>query len=177
MKWKSLSPWNSPGQNTGEGSLSLLEGIFPTQGLNPGLLQCRQIFYHLNHQGSPRILEWLAYPISSRSSQPRNQTGVSCIAGDSLPTELPGKPYFLKNWGIMCMERKAQILIMHLISNLFGGPNSIPEMPQATKTWALYLTPSSCTGYAWITSRRTLGGSDDAPARDPHPVCFLSFKG
>ena len=77
----------------------------------------------------------------------------------------------------MCMERKAQILIMHLISNLFGGPNSIPEMPQATKTSALYLTPSSYTGYAWITSRRTLGGSDDAPARDPHPVCFLSFKG
>ena len=36
------SPWNSPGQNTGGGSLSLLQGIFPTQGLNPGLLHCRQ---------------------------------------------------------------------------------------------------------------------------------------
>ena len=35
------SPWNSPGQNTGEGSLSLLQGIFPTQGLNPGLPHCR----------------------------------------------------------------------------------------------------------------------------------------
>ena len=51
------SPWNSPGQNTGMGSLSLLQGIFPTQGSNPGLLHCRQIFYHLRHQGSPRILE------------------------------------------------------------------------------------------------------------------------
>ena len=43
------SPWNSLGQNTGLGSLSLLQGIFPTQGSNPGLLQCRQILYQLNH--------------------------------------------------------------------------------------------------------------------------------
>ena len=47
-----FSPWNSPGQNTGVGSLSLLQGIFPTQGLNPGLLHCRQIFYCLSHKGS-----------------------------------------------------------------------------------------------------------------------------
>ena len=37
------SPWNSPDQNTGVGSLSLLQGIFLTQGLNPGLPHCRQI--------------------------------------------------------------------------------------------------------------------------------------
>ena len=47
------SPWNSPGQNTGVGSLSLLQGIFPTQGWNPGLLLCKQILYQLSHQGSP----------------------------------------------------------------------------------------------------------------------------
>ena len=46
------SPWNSPGQNTGVGSYSLLQGIFPTQGSNPGLPHCRQILYHLSHQGS-----------------------------------------------------------------------------------------------------------------------------
>ena len=40
------SPWNSPGQNTGVGSLCLLQGIFPTPGLNPGLLHCRRILYH-----------------------------------------------------------------------------------------------------------------------------------
>ena len=45
-------PWDSPGQNTGVGSLSLLQGIFPTQGSNPGLLHCRQILYRLSHQGS-----------------------------------------------------------------------------------------------------------------------------
>ena len=44
------SPWNSPGQNTGVGSLSLLQGIFPTQGSNPGLLPCRQILYQLSHR-------------------------------------------------------------------------------------------------------------------------------
>ena len=74
------NPWNSLGQNTGVDSLSLLQGIFPTQGSNPGLLYCRQIFYQLSHKGSPGILEWVAYSFSSRSSQPRNQTEVSCIA-------------------------------------------------------------------------------------------------
>ena len=77
-------PWNSLGQNTGVGSLFLLQGIFPTQGLNPGLSHCRQIFYQLSHKVRPRILEWSVYPFSSGSSQPRNGTGVSFIAGRSL---------------------------------------------------------------------------------------------
>ena len=47
------SPWNSSGQNTRVGSLSLLQGIFPTQGSNPGLPHCRWIPYQLSHQGSP----------------------------------------------------------------------------------------------------------------------------
>ena len=45
---------DSPGKNTGVDSLSFLQGIFPTQGLNPGLLHCRQILYQLSYQGSPR---------------------------------------------------------------------------------------------------------------------------
>ena len=52
------SPWNSLRQNTGVGSLSLLQGIFPTQGSNPGLLHCRQILYQLSHKGTPRKLKW-----------------------------------------------------------------------------------------------------------------------
>ena len=47
--------WNSLGHNTGVGSLSLLQGIFPTQGLNPGLLHCRWILYQLSHKGSPGL--------------------------------------------------------------------------------------------------------------------------
>ena len=50
------SLWNSPGQKTGVGSLSLLQGIFPTQGSNPGLPHCRWILYQLSHQRSPRKL-------------------------------------------------------------------------------------------------------------------------
>ena len=56
----------------GVGSLSLLQGIFPTQESNPGLLHCRQNLYQPSHKGSPRILEWVAYPFSGGSSQPRN---------------------------------------------------------------------------------------------------------
>ena len=51
------SPWNSPGQNTGVGSHSLLQGIFPTQGSNSGLPRCRRILYQLSHKGSPSILD------------------------------------------------------------------------------------------------------------------------
>ena len=75
------SPWNSPGQNTGVGSLFLLQGIFPTQGSNPGLLHCKLILYRLSHKRSPRILKWVAYSFSIGSSRPRNWTRISCTEG------------------------------------------------------------------------------------------------
>ena len=49
-------PWNSPGRNTEVGCHLLLQGIFQTQGSNPGLLRCRQILYHLSHQKNPKSL-------------------------------------------------------------------------------------------------------------------------
>ena len=58
------SPWNSPGQNPGVGSLSVLQRIFPTQGLNSGLLHCRQILYQLSHQGSPFLGQDPTFPVS-----------------------------------------------------------------------------------------------------------------
>ena len=63
---------DSPGKNTGVGCHALLQGIFPTQGSNPGLPHCRWSLYCLSHQGSQRILEWVAYPFFRVSSQPRN---------------------------------------------------------------------------------------------------------
>ena len=63
------------------GSLSLLQGIFLTQGSNPSLPHCRWILYQLNHQGSPRTLEWVAFPFSSGSFWPGDRTRVSCTAG------------------------------------------------------------------------------------------------
>ena len=85
----SYSPWNFPGQNTGVGSLSLLQGIFPTQGSNPDLPHCRWILHQLSHKGSPRIPKWVAYPFSRGSSQLRDRTAVSWIAGR-----------FFTNWAI-----------------------------------------------------------------------------
>ena len=64
------SPWNSLGQNTRVGSLSLPQGIFPTQRSNPGLPRCRQILYQLSHKGSPRILTWVAYPFPADLPNP-----------------------------------------------------------------------------------------------------------
>ena len=61
-------PWTvahdySPGKNTGGSSLSLLQGIFPTQRQNLGLPHCRQIFYCLNHEGSPTKIPLTAFPL------------------------------------------------------------------------------------------------------------------
>ena len=90
---------DSSGQNSGVGSLSLLQEVFPTQGLNPGLTHYRRILYQLSHQGSPGILEWVAYPFSSRSSNPGVKPRSPALQEDSLPTELPGRlcSLFYKN--------------------------------------------------------------------------------
>ena len=100
MAGRFFTVWASPGQNTGVGSLSLLQGIFPTYGSNPGLLHCGRILYQLNYQGSPRILERVAYPFSRGSSRSRNQTGVSCIAGR-----------FFTNWAIRDSQLRQQSLV------------------------------------------------------------------
>ena len=80
----------SPGKNTGVGCHALLQGIFPTQGSNPVLQHCRWILYHLNHQGSPRILEGVAYPFSLPDLGIK--PGSPAVQADSLPAELPRKP-------------------------------------------------------------------------------------
>ena len=148
-KWKSLSrvrlfatPWNSPGQNTRVGSLSLLQGIFPTQRLNPGLPHCRHILYQLSHKGNPRILEWVAYPFYRGSSQPRNQTRVSCIAGR-----------FFTNWAI-------GELLPETLSNTQDGvftyslclqELSLPPVHRADSTGNLYYVMATVSYYSWLT--------------------------
>ena len=79
--WQATVHGDSPGKNAGVGCHALLQGIFPTQGSNPGLPHYRRILDHLSHQEGPRILEWVVYPFSRGSFWPRNPTGVSCIAG------------------------------------------------------------------------------------------------
>ena len=88
------------------GSLYLLQGIFPAQGSNPGLPHCGQILYQLSHKGSPRTLEWVAYPFSRGSSRPRNRTRVSRTTGR-----------FFANWAI----REARLFLFKRISlNVFS---------------------------------------------------------
>ena len=101
-----LYTWNSPGQNPGVGGRSLLLGIFPTQGSNPDVPYCRRILYQLSYQGSPRTLQWVAYPFSSGSSQPRNWPGSPALQLDTLPAELPGKP---KNTAMSSLSLLQQI--------------------------------------------------------------------
>ena len=103
------SPWNFPGHNTRVGSLFLLQGIFPIQGSNPGLPNCRRILSQLSHQGNPRILECVAYPFSSGSSQPRNQTSVSCIAGR-----------FFTNWTSRDLKVNSFLSLKHYFASAFN---------------------------------------------------------
>ena len=56
------SPWNSPGQNTGVSSHALLRRIFPTQGLNPGLLHCKWILLPAEPEGKPSIYQITTWP-------------------------------------------------------------------------------------------------------------------
>ena len=82
---------DSPGQSTGVGCHALLQGIFPTQESNPGLLHCRQILYQLSHQGSqlrspgPKALAGLSHPCRTLS--------LSCLKGNG---DAPKK----RQWGL-----------------------------------------------------------------------------
>ena len=95
------SPWNSPGQNTGVGSLSLLQEIFPTQGSNPGLPHCRRILYQLSHKGRnlltiQKTRVWSLgqeYPLEKGTA-----THSSILAWRVPSTEEPG--------GLQSMERQ-----------------------------------------------------------------------
>ena len=99
--------------------LSLLQGIFPTQGSHPGLPHCMWILYQLGQRGSPRILEWVAYLFSSRSSWSRNWTGVSCIAGG-----------FFTNWAIcMSVLRRTCMASWDKTLHRYSLPNEVLQIP------------------------------------------------
>ena len=86
-----LCPWNSSGKNIGMGSLSLIQGIFPTQGSNPGLLHCRRILYQLSHQGSP---------INNKGAFKRERQGKKKkkIHSKKLKPKIPLLPYQNYPW-------------------------------------------------------------------------------
>ena len=73
------SPWNSPGQNTGVDSLSLLQGIFPTQESNWDLLNCRRILYQLSYQESPQKMLAIDLCVPLPFLNPACTSGSSCF--------------------------------------------------------------------------------------------------
>ena len=101
---------DSPGKNTGVGCHALLQGIFLTQGLNPGLPHCRQILYCLSHQGSHRVSMWPTNSTSRYNSRKMNLGSVgkesACNAGDlgSIPglgrSPGEGNSYLLQSSGL-----------------------------------------------------------------------------
>ena len=99
----------------------------PNPGIEPGLPHCRQILYHLSHQGSPRMLEWVAYPFSRGIflTQESNRGLLHCM--DSLPAELPGKPkllictkiFYSYNLGSFCLLFLQIYFLLQFICPLF----------------------------------------------------------
>ena len=99
------SPWTSPGQNTGVGSHSLLQGIFPTRGSNSGLPHCRWILYQLSHKGSHECI--LKYFIIKRKSCTGDCAWANSERINNLHKQVAQKPkvpnscysaYFLSTW-------------------------------------------------------------------------------
>ena len=130
------SPWNSPGQNPGVDSLSLLQVIFPTQGSNPGVLHCRRILYQLSHKGSP---VWGAEPIPA----PHHSLAHHCWVST------PHSPFSTDETALRssaCFESVYFILL--------------------TKPWAswmarLILSHHCLTGNARVASQQTFLNSSD----------------
>ena len=87
-------PWNSPGQYTGVGSLSLLQRLFPSQGSNPGLPHCRQILYQLSSQGSPECSVTSLQRRSIKGRQPRSSQGAA-LGCDALGALKPLRAFVL----------------------------------------------------------------------------------
>ena len=152
------SPWTSPGQNTAVGSLSLLQGIFPTQGLNSSLLHFRQILYHLSHQGSPKVKvkvaqlcltlcsPWTIYTVhglytvhgiymqSTGFSRQEYWSGLPCPPPGALP-----------NPGI-----KPASLASPALAGRFFTSSTIWEAPGSSVVRTLQFCCRGCEFYPWL---------------------------
>ena len=171
-------------------------GELPNPGieLNPGFPRCRWILYHLSHQESPKILDWVAYPFSRGSSQPRNRTGVTCIAGRLFtswaPREAPTTTVWLRGkWN----DEQAGSACRPVLRVSLQEPNWSVRQFDANLWRLTYLPWLKCGwGQLWILS---LGGTSDGfvervkkcgrllleppailPPASPAPRCLLSHR-
>ena len=143
------SPWNSPGQNTGVGSLSLLQGIFLTQWSNPGLPHCRQILYQLSYQGIPlRAIDfWKQTSSLIKSSNLFLKGHDHCKWWSSRGNSLyswKGKPFcFIQvfNWlngaNLHCGGQSALLsLPFHMLISFKSHPHTNIQKMFAQLSWA-----------------------------------------
>ena len=115
-----LCPWNSPVKNTGVGCHSFLQGIFPTQGSNLGLLHCGQILYRLSHRKAPNLFIWASSSLSCSmwnlvhwpEIKPRSPHW-ECIV---LATGSPGKS--LLSWGLI-FKSSYLVIVVQLLSHVW----------------------------------------------------------
>ena len=138
---------DSPGKNTGVGCHALLHRTFPIQGLNSRFLHCRWILYHLSHQRSPSILDWVAYPFSRGCSQPRNQIGISCIVGG-----------FFTSWATREVPLSL-IRVFILKSILSDMSTATPNFYGSPFTWKIFSPPITFNlfvslGLKWVSCRQ-----------------------
>ena len=103
-----------PGKNIGMGCHTLLQGIFPTQRSNPGLPHCRQILYCMSHQGSLRILQWVADPFSRGTSWTGNWTMVSWIAGGFFTSWATREAWITKEVWSICSTYEHMLQLLAL---------------------------------------------------------------
>ena len=93
----------------------LLQGIFPTQGLNPGLLHCRWLLYHLSHEGSPRILVLLAYHFRGNLPYPGIKPGSPALQLDSYQLSYQGSPFY--SYEVLKEAKKSIVLVIPWMRN------------------------------------------------------------
>ena len=120
------SPWNSPGQNTGIGNFSLLQGIFPTQGSNPGLLHCRWTLYQLSHKGSPEInmgpmqsITWILESENLSCLEQERDSDVAAPRYESTQKEATGTASQWGNWDLSPTTQGAEVC-QHLSETING---------------------------------------------------------
>ena len=162
--------WNFPGQNTGVGSLSLLQGIFPTQGLNPGLLHSRWNLYQLSHKWSPRILEWVAYPFSSGFSRTRNWARVSRTCGSLIKSGYcrPGK-------ALHSTPKSDDKTTIFRTCSHSGTKVSLPEAKwwQKPMSYLVLLYLSSCLSFPDLDFPRRHEQTEESGPRRNQGLCCL----
>ena len=132
-----LRPWDFPGKSTGVGCHFLLQGIFLTQGLNPGLLYCRQMLYRLSHQGSPLTLK-----VFMKNTVKLINTALVCVSCSVVSDSDPiagGSPGFSVH-GIL------QARILEQVAISFSRRSSRPR----DETWVSCIPGRLFTMYLFI---------------------------